>query len=390
LKKSRFPKMLLNTGAIILVLVLMLSTLLVACSKPTTTVVTSTATQSVTTTAGVTTTATATATTTATTVVKPVTLIFTSHNNGTGFWAKNVIGPYFREIEKRTNGRVIIEEHWNGQLVSLKDAYDSMLKGDVDMAEWFPSMLQGRFPMDDVVGFSTYYNNRPAWTMYELAKAYPKMNDPYKDGKLLLKNLGYSAGMATSKRQIKDLAGSQGIKLGPVGQISAANMKAFGWVPVSVPPEESTTALQTGVQEGSGASMYLLWEFGWGPILKYITFPIRVDEMEVNLSMNKNKWNALPKDVQDIIDGMQEWIINYDDVQVVKNAKDSIPRAEKEFGTIFYTLPDSEVAKMAQLSEPVRADYVKSLTAAGLPGKEFVDKYLELDKKYADPQYAPK
>jgi TRAP-type transport system periplasmic protein len=226
--------------------------------------------------------------------------------------------------------------------------------------------------------------------MYELAKAYPKMNEPYNDGHLLLRNLGYSAGMATTKKQIKDLAGSKGIKLGPVGQISASMMEAYGWTPVSVPPEESTTALQTGVQEGSGASMYLLWEFGWGPIMKYITFPIRVDEMEVNLSMNKDKWNSLPKDIQDIINGMQEWAISLQDAAIVKNAKESVPLAEKEFGTIFYTLPDSEIAKMAELAAPVRANYIKSLESQGLPGKEFVDKYMELDKKYSDSQYAPK
>jgi TRAP-type C4-dicarboxylate transport system substrate-binding protein len=390
LKNSRFPKMLLNTGAIILVLVLLLSTLLVACSKPTTTVVTSTATQSVTSTAGVTTTATATATTTATTVVKPITLIYTSHNNGTGFWAKNVIGPYFREIEKRTNGRVLIEEHWNGELVSLPDAYDAMLKGTVDMAEWFPSMLQGRFPMEDVVSFTQVSTNRPARVLYETAQLYPKMVEPYNDGKILLRNVGYSVGMFTTKKQIKDLAGSAGMKIGPVGKWSSALIQAYGWVPTPVPPQESTSALQTGVQEGSGASWYLLWEFGWGSIMKYATMPIACDEMLVDLSMNKNKWNALPKDVQDIINGLQEWVIDLQDAAVVKNAMTSPDKARKEFKIETYTLPQSEIDKMASISANVRAEYVKSLKAAGLPDQAFVDKYLEISKKYADPQYAPK
>jgi TRAP-type transport system periplasmic protein len=375
-----------RVGLFILVLVLLSSILLAGCSKATTTTVTSTTTQATTATTGVTTTA----VTTATSVVKPTILVFTSHNSGTGFWRNSVIAPYFREIEKRTNGRIMIEEHWNGELVSLKDAYDAMIKGSVDMAEFFPSMLQGRFPMDDVVSFSTYYNNRPAWVMYELSKSYPQINKPYEDGKLLLKNLGYSGGMATTKKQIKDLAGSKGIKLGPVGLWSSELMKAYGWVPVSVPPEESTTALQTGVQEGSGCSWYLLWEFGWGPIMKYVTMPIRVDEMEVNLSMNLKKWNSLPKDIQDIIIGTQEWAINMQDSAVVKNAIESPAKAQKDFGTIFYTLPDSEIAKMAELAAPVRAAYIKTLKDAGLPAEDFVNKYMELDKKYADPQYKPK
>jgi len=130
-------------GIIVLILILIMVASLVACSKPPAT--SSPAASSPATTTPV--------------AAKPITLVFTSHNNGSGFWAKNVIGPYFREIEKRTNGLVKIEEHWNGELVSLKDAYDAMLRGDVDLAEWFPSMLQGRFPMDDVVSF-TQYNSK--------------------------------------------------------------------------------------------------------------------------------------------------------------------------------------------------------------------------------------
>lgn len=369
MKNNQFKKFLGLEVALVLILVIVLSSVLAACSSTPSTTAAAPVSQA---------------------AVKPITLIFTSHNSGDGFWRKSVIDPYFREIEKRTNGRVMIEEHWNGELVSLKDAYDAMLKGTVDLAEFFPSMLQGRFVMDDVVSFSTYYNNRPAWTLYELAKDYPKMNDAYSDSHLLLKNLGYSIGMATTKQQITTIDGSKGIKLGPVGQWSAALIQAYGWTPVSVPPEESTTALQTGVQEGSGASMYLFWEFGWGPIMKYVTMPICTDEMEVNLAMNKDKWNSLPKDIQDTINGMQEWIINVDDTAVVKNASESIPLAQQQFGTKFYTLPDSEVAKMAQLAAPVRAQYVKSLQDAGLPAQEFVDKFMELDKKYADSQYAPK
>jgi TRAP-type C4-dicarboxylate transport system substrate-binding protein len=321
---------------------------------------------------------------------EPVTLVFTSHNAGGGFWHKSVIEPYFIELEKRTNGRVKVEQHWNGELVSLMDAYDAMLKGDVDLAEYFPSMLVGRFPMDDVVAFSTYYNYKPGRTMYELGQEFPQMLEPYQEAKLLWRENGYSIGMGTTKKQIRDIAGSKGIKLGPVGKWSSARMEALGWVPTPTPPEEATSALQTGVQEGSGISMYLLWEFGWGPIMKYITMPIRVDEMLVNCSMNIDTWNSLPKDIQDIINGMEEWIIDLHDQAVLKNAFESMPRAEKEFGTVFYTLPAEEQAKIAELTVPVQEAFIAELESQGLPGKELVERFLELDKKYSDPQYAPK
>ena len=205
------------------------------------------------------------------------------------------------------------------------------------------------------------------------------MIEPYNDGKILLRNLGYSVGMFTTKKQIKDLDSSKGMKIGPVGKWSSDLIAAYGWTPTPVPPEESTTALQTGVQEGSGASWYLLWEFGWGSIMKYATMPIQCDEMLVNLSMNKNKFNSLPKDIQDTINGLQEWAINLQDAAVVKNAKESPAKAQAEFGIrVLYSSSIRNRQDGSSIRTGIRTAYVKSLADAGLPGQEFVDKYFEL------------
>jgi len=373
--KQNISRKLLISVTITLVLILAITVFFGACGKKTTTVQPPAST-----------------TTTATTPVKPVTLVFTSHNSGSGFWRKSVIEPYFIELEKRTNGRVKVEQHWNGELVNLIDAYDFMLKGSVDLAEYFPSMLAGRFPMDDVVPFgpSDTICYRPGRVLYELGQQFPKMLEPYGDAKLLWREPGYSVGVVTTKKAIRDLAGSKGYKIGPVGRWSSALIEAFGWVPTPVPPEDSTSALQTGVQDGSGISMYLLWEFGWGPLMKYMTIPIHCDEMLVNCSMNLKTWNSLPPDVQGIINGMSEWIVDLQDQAVVRNFQESLPKATSEFGIEIIELSPAEQAKFSAAAVPVQEAFVADLVSKGLPGKELMAKFLELNKKYSDKQYAPK
>jgi TRAP-type C4-dicarboxylate transport system substrate-binding protein len=321
---------------VLLALVLVTTVLLGACSKASVSTTTSTA------------------ATTTTAPPKPITLVFTSHNSGSGFWRENVIDPYFRELERRTNGRVVVEEHWNGELVNLIDAYDAMLKGSVDMAEYFPSMLE-----------------------------------PYNDAKLLWREPAYSVGVVTTKTAIRDLASSKGLKIGPVGEWSANLIQALGWVPTPVPPEDSTSALQTGVQDGTGISMYLLWEFGWGPIVHYMTVPINVDSMLVNCSMNINTWNSLPDDIKGIMNDMSEWIVDVQDQAVVKNYFDSVPKAKSEFGIEVINLPKEEQDKMNAAIQPVQDAFVKSLEDKGLPGKDLMAKFLELNRKYSQDQYKP-
>ncbi|MBN2062977.1 MAG: TRAP transporter substrate-binding protein DctP [Deltaproteobacteria bacterium] len=322
---------------------------------------------------------------------KPITLIFTSHNSGSGFWKTNCIEPYFIELEKRTNGRVKVEQHWNGELVSLIDAYDALIKGSVDLAEYFPSMLQGRFPMDDVVVFTPYDTLcfRPGRVLHELGQEFPQMLEPYSDARLLWREPGGSYGIVTTKKQIRTLEGSKGMKIGPVGKWSSKVIEALGWVPTPVPPEDSTSALQTGVQEGTGISMYLLWEFGWGPIMKYMTLPTHCDEMLVNCSLNLDVWNKLPKDIQDIMNGMTDWIIDLQDKAVLTNLHESLPKAETEFGIVTYWLPPEEVAKFTAATQSVQQEFISDLESQGLPGKKLVDRFLELNKKYSDEKYKP-
>jgi TRAP-type C4-dicarboxylate transport system substrate-binding protein len=374
-KKNNAKRLIIPVAAM-LVLVITLAVFFVACGKPSTTTTPTTPAPTATTPA---------------TSEKPITLIFTSHNSGTGFWRLNVIDPFFRELEKRTNGRIKIEEHWNGELVSLMDAYDAMLKGSVDLAEYFPSMLAGRFPMDDIMPFTPFDTvvYRPGRVVYELGQQFPQSLEPYKEAKLLWREPGYSVGFVTTKKAVRDLAGSKGMKMAPVGEWSANIIEALGWVPTSVPPEESTSALQTGVNDGTGISMYLLWEFGWGPIVHYMTVPIHCDEMLVNCSMNINTWNKLPKDIQDIINSMLEPNVDLQDAAVVKNYFDSIPKAKSEFGIELITLPQSEQDKMNAAIQPVQDAFIKSLEDKGLPGKDYMAKFLELNRKYSAEQYKP-
>jgi TRAP-type C4-dicarboxylate transport system substrate-binding protein len=386
-KKSGLFRIFMSIITLVLLVSLLAPSL--SCGEPETVTETIITTETSTSTETSTTTETATSTETETETVEPIVLVFTSHNSGSGFWRKEVIDPYFRELERRSNGRVVVEEHWNGELVSLIDAYDFMLKGSVDMAEYFPGMLAGRFPMDDVFAFSPFDAQcyRPARAAYELGQEFPELLEAYDDAKLLWRIPGYSVGMVTVNKAIRTLEGSKGYKITPVGQWSAALMEALDWTPTSVPPEESTSSLETGVIDGTGISMYLLWEFGWGPIVKYLTKPICVDEMIVNCSMNLDSWNSLPKDVQDTIDDLSEWILDIRDEAIYKNFEEGIQKAPEEFGIEIITLSAEEQANFNAAVMPVRDDFVAHIDSLGLPGQALLDKYLELTYKYSGEEY---
>jgi TRAP-type C4-dicarboxylate transport system substrate-binding protein len=88
--------------------------------------------------------------------------------------------------------------------------------------------------------------------------------------------------------------------------------------------------------------------------------------------MNKKKWESLPKDVRDIIDGVnEEWA-----------TKVSVERHNQEFkvsyeayakaGVTIVKASEADAAKTISTMKPLFDNYIKKVTAQGLPGVEIV------------------
>jgi TRAP-type transport system periplasmic protein len=364
LKAHRISKM------VCLICLLLLVTLLgstVACSNGTSTTSTSPGTAA-----------------TSQTAAQPIKLVFTFFEPPVSSTWTDLYKPMFNEIEKRAEGRVKIEPHFNAELVSLVDSIDAVLKGTVDMAHCMPMMAAGQFPMDDISSLWSYdvYNVRHGRVIWDLHQQIPEMQTAYKDFKALWFGTSGTMGWGTSKKPIRKLEDLKGMKTTPTGAISAERIKALGAVPVSLAPEAVVTSLQTGVIDGLPAMAWALRDLNWGPELHYFTV-VSPNEALYALLMNKNKWNNLPADIQKIFSEVGEtYVDGYDKFNSQLN-KDRTASAPKDFGIEVIELSKDELGKFAAVDQPVRQAFASGLEAKGLPGKKLLDSFSQLEKKYS-------
>jgi TRAP-type C4-dicarboxylate transport system substrate-binding protein len=85
--------------------------------------------------------------------------------------------------------------------------------------------------------------------------------------------------------------------------------------------------------------------------------------------MNKKKWDALPKDVQNTIEQVnKEWI------EKTGKAWDEFDKVGKEFtlakGNKVIELSKQEDERWAKAVQPVMAEFVKAAKSKGVPGEE--------------------
>lgn len=325
---------------------------------------------------------------------EPITLVFTSHEppppNGT--LAVNIFQRFFAELDKRTQGRVKIEAHWGGELVNMLDAYNAAAKGTVDLANFMPSNSPDKFPMDDVTAFCSYdlVSNRYSRIYLELFQKYPEMQAQYKDTKYLYLFNPYFCGLTTVKIPIRKLEDNKGLKMMAAGRWLGERGNSLGWVQASVPPEEMFSSLQRGILDGAPVGVpYCMVDFGWAEILKYVTM-IPTAHTIMGVTMNLDTWNSLPADIQGIMTDMSDDFADYADEFFVRSHNELVASMPKDYGTEFIYLPEEEVARWVEVDMPVQEKYVAEMESKGLPGRELLNDFHQLEKKYAAEEYAIK
>jgi TRAP-type C4-dicarboxylate transport system substrate-binding protein len=320
---------------------------------------------------------------------KTTTLVFSDHDPETNNMVVGIFKPMFRMIEERTGGQVKIEEHYNGELVSLQDAYNAVIQGIVDIAVVRPAIMPDRFVLDGIIESPVYNiaSHRPSRTYNDLFKKYQELRDEFKHVQPLLLYCMSPATLGTSKKPVSSFSDNKGLKMITAGPFPSERAKALGQIPVGCPPPEFYSMLEKGVADGGMVvTLPEMYTYKWKDVIKNITLipTLRATNAVV---MNKKKWEKLPADVKKVITEMNSELIDLADKSQTIAYNEAVERLSKEPDIKVIKLSSEETAKFVQADNPVRAAYIKSLNAKGLPATQFNADYIALEKKYSSDAY---
>jgi TRAP-type C4-dicarboxylate transport system substrate-binding protein len=191
---------------------------------------------------------------------------------------------------------------------------------------------------------------------------------------------GHGPGILHTKKPVYKLEDVKGLKIRSTG-MSAKIVTALGGVPVAMPMPETYDSLRRGVVDGTVNPQEALQGFKFGEVVKFTT-----EDWGASYStgffivMNKDKWNALPADIQKIIEKVNvEWM------EKTGRLWDQIEKEGKDFslklGNQFISLSTEENERWAKAVRPILDDYVKRMKEKGLPGEEALEFCLDTLKQ---------
>ncbi len=284
-----------------------------------------------------------------------------------------------KEVEKRTNGKVVINTFPGGTLLGAKSMMDGVIAGQADIGNLCMAYQGDRFVVTNAIALPVGFTTAKSGSL-ALLDLYNK-HKPTSFSKVKVLTMFTTApSHLMTKKAIKNLADLKGYTLRASGG-AAAILKAWGANQVGMPQSDVPEAMQKGTIQGQFTSFDVLKDFKYAEICKYAVV-LNGPVYAFSVVMNMDKWNALPKDVQKVMDGMvreqSEWTGNYLDNHI----KESVAWSKKDHSVTFYKLPAGEMAKWNKLIEPVTANWINSKKEKGIPAEEIAADVAALAKKY--------
>ena len=262
-------------------------------------------------------------------------------------------------VGERTNDRVKIEVYPAEQLYTPDELPTVVPAGTVDIGEFPCGDLQGISEAAVVSDLFWFFD-----TWEHAAKTHREGFDivdrELQANKVKLLFWMFSGGNAgpITKVPVKTLEELKGLKIRGWGEEPVKLLDALGATGVYVTYGEVYTALQTGMVDGAMSGFTNYADMAWYEHAKYVV-DVTTSYGIFLTGINLDKWNSLPKDIQDIMfeagRETEEW-----NVPLAIEADKEAKAALREVGVTLYELPLDELARWRERSkEPFYEDFKK-------------------------------
>ncbi|QGG49437.1 TRAP transporter substrate-binding protein [Heliorestis convoluta] len=284
------------------------------------------------------------------------------------------------EVENRTNNRVKVELFPGGTILTDKNMYDGVKNGVVEMGLSSTTYEPGRFPLLGISDLPSGYPNATVASkvVYDLIQEYPP--EAFQDFKIITA-FATEPNYLMTNFPVSTLQGLQGKRIRISSSVTPV-LTQLGASPISMSMAEVPQSLQTGIVEGIVTSREVLKDLKLVENLSYgVDYPLSI--VTFVAVMNKNVWDSLPSDIQQVIDELGQemaiWTGEYKDSHVAE----SLDWSKNNHAFELIRLSQDEIEAWNQVLQPLQDEYVADLQSKGLPAEAYQERLYELISQYS-------
>ena len=264
-------------------------------------------------------------------------------------------------------------------MLKAKGMMDGVIAGTADIGCLCMAYQPGRFPITNAISLPLGLpNSRVAsLVLWELYKKYK----PASFARVKVLTMFTTApSNIMSRIPIRTLEDIKGVPLRASGG-AAQILKAWGANRVGMPMPETPEALQKGVVKGLFSSLEVLKDMKFAELCKYVTLT-NTAVYPFAVVMNMDSWNRLPEDVRQVMDELAREQCIWTGTYMDNHVKESVVWSQKTQGVEIIELSKEEKTRWDKLLQPIVTQWIKDMSAKGIPAAQIVDDIKSMMKSY--------
>ena len=289
-----------------------------------------------------------------------------------------IIEPFIKEIEEKTEGRVKITVHPGGSITTGQSAIDDITSGSVDMVWTMPGYTAGRFPLSEMLEFPGQWTSAEEcteviWDLLDKNEGFQKEYGDYKLFNLFVADVG---DIYTKGKAIHTVDDVQGVSYRAPSPMVQRVMEKLGATTANMPMPDTYDNIERGVVQGlvtghSAIPTYKLYE-----VIDNATNGLNIYVSPQMMAMSNAAWDKLSAEDQKIFEEVGMRTLSIKSAKLYDQLHDEALKELPGLGVEMYDVSDAERQGFYDKAEPVVQEYIGEMTAKGLDAQGFYDEMI--------------
>lgn len=286
--------------------------------------------------------------------------------------------PWAKKIEEMSKGKIKIELFPSMSMGGKpNELYKQARNGSADIVWTVAGYTPGVFPRTEVYELPTVHKGSSLATSIAIRENFDLIKDDYKKIKPLLIHTHAGNAIHMTEKKITSVADLKGMKLRTPSRTGAWLIEEYGAEPVGMPMPAFPQALSKNAVDGGLIPFEVFPPFKFHQLTKYSAQGAQGDRFGTSvflLLMNKDRFNSLPKELQDII----EESFNMDMVKQIGQVwmdveKPGMKMQATSKNSEVSKLDDKTMAEFNAVGQKVVDRWIKEVSSKGINGQKLVD-----------------
>ena len=290
----------------------------------------------------------------------------------------NMLEPWARRVEADSNGRIKVDIYPSMSLGGTPPQLVRQVRdGIVDIVWTVNGYTPELFPRTEVFELPGVFNGDTIATNLAMRELFDEfLADDFRGTHPITLHVHGGQGIQMRDTPVRSPADLAGKKMRIPTRTGAWVLEALGAVPVGMPISDLPQALSTGAVDGALIPWEIIPPFKFQELTRYqIEGPNheRLGTTTFQISMNQSSWEALPPDLQAVIDKNSGEEFAREVGRVWRDSEEGGIGVAIAAGNELITLTEDEMQAFRAAMEPVNQRWIDEVTAAGIPGQALFD-----------------